>query len=79
MTPAYSEAQVLSRLSERITRDGLRTTARAMGVDPSHLRRVLLPAHDPARRTLSDRMLTAMGYTRAYVSTPTSPSPERDR
>ena len=67
MTPAYSEAQVLSRLSERITRDGLRTTARAMGVDPSHLRRCLLPADDPTRRTLSDRMLTAMGYTRAYV------------
>ena len=77
MTPAYSEAQVLSRLSERITRDGLRTTARAMGVDPSHLRRVLLPASDPERAKLSDRMIRGLGLTRSY--TPATPSPERDR
>ena len=78
-TPAYSESQVLSRLSERITRDGLRTTARALGVDPSHLRRVLLPAHDPEHANLSPKILRGLGLTRAYVSTPATPSPERDR
>lgn len=77
MTPAYTEAQVLSRLSERIASDGLRTTARALGVDPSHLRRCLLPASDPERAGLSPKILRGLGLTRSY--TPTPPSPERDR
>lgn len=68
MTPAYSEAQVLSRLSERITRDGLRTTARALGVDPSHLRRCLLPASDPERANLSPKILRGLGLTKVYTS-----------
>ena len=73
MTTLSLEA-VRAKLTAHIATHGWRTTAESWGVTVAYLRQV-----SRGDRTVGPAILKGLGLTRAYVSTPTSPSPERDR
>lgn len=71
MTPAYTEAQVRSRLTEWIATHGYVKAVQHFEVTESYLRKCCLSAENPDSRPPGPAILKGLGLIRAYVPAPT--------